>query len=251
MEGKKASADSGKRTIFQELLSTQSLPPEEKSVERLTDEGAVLLGAGSETVAKTLGIIIVHLMMNSDKVKRIKTEILQTVSDQKDLSWVTLEKLPYLSAVIKEGLRLHHGLAARNPRVATSEKLRYKQWTIPAGIAVSSLPALIHLNPENFPEPQAFLPERWLQSEGKALKGKRMDMLSFGKGSRSCLGINLAYAELYITLAALVLQFDFVPYETDVRDVYLERDFTIPTPRIGSLGVRAIVKRKKSQDGIF
>lgn len=213
-------------------------------MERLIDEGAVLLGAGSETVAKTLGIIIVHLMKNPDKVKRAETEILRTMPEQTGHSWITLEKLPYLSAIIKEGLRLHHGLAARNPRVATNEDLQYKQWTIPAGIPVSSLPALIHLNSKNFPEPEAFLPERWLQSEGKDLKGERMDMLSFGKGSRSCLGINLAYAELYITLAALVLHFEFIPYETDVRNVYLERDFTIPTPRIGSLGVRAIVKKK-------
>ena len=242
--------DEAERTIFKDLLATESLPPEEKSIERLTDEGAVLLGAGSETVAKTLGIIVVHLTEHPEKVKRIQTELLQALPDQTHLPWLKLEKLPYFSAVIQEGLRLHHGLAARNPRVATNEDLQYKQWTIPAGTPVSSLPALIHLDPKNFPEPQKFAPERWLQNEAEGLKGRRMDMLSFGKGSRSCLGVNLAYAELYITLAALIPRYEFVPYETDVRDVYLERDFTIPTPRIGSKGVRAIVRRIVSKHEI-
>ena len=231
------------RTVFKELLESKSLPPEEKSIERLTDEGAVLLGAGSETVAKTLGIITLHLMLAKGKLDRLRSELRDKQPNSGTrLSWTELEKLPYMTAVIKEGLRLHHGLTARNPRVAPNEDLRYKQWVIPAGTPVSSIQALIHLNPEIFPEPRAFLPERWLLDGGKSSKSTRY-MFSFGRGSRSCLGISLAYAELYLTLAILVPRFDFVPFDTGVEDVDLERDFTIPTPRLGSLGVRATVSR--------
>ena len=233
-------------TIFQDLLGSNALPSDEKGLDRLTDEGAVLLGAGSETVAKTLGIISVHLMLQPQIVERLRAELTKLMPmPTMDASWLDLEKLPYLTAVIKEGLRLHHGLTARNPRVAPHENLQYKEWVIPAGTPVSSIQALIHLNPDIFHDPRAFLPERWLD-HGEIRKGADKFMFSFGRGSRACLGINLAYAELFIALAAIVRRFDFVPYRTDVRDVDLERDFTIPTPKLGSLGVRAMVSRKLS-----
>ena len=233
-------------TIFQDLLESNALPSDEKGLDRLTDEGAILLAAGSETVAKTLGIISVHLMLQPQIVERLRAELTKLMPrPNMDASWLDLEKLPYLTAVIKEGLRLHHGLAGRNPRVAPHEDLQFKEWLIPAGTPVSSLPALIHLNPDIFHDPRAFLPERWLD-RGEFRKGADKFMFSFGRGSRACLGINLAYAELFITLAAIVRRFDFIPYRTDIRDVDLERDFIIPTPKLGSLGVRAMVSRKLS-----
>lgn len=213
-----------------------SLPPEEKAVEYLTDEGAVLLSAGSETIAKTLAIITFHLTQNADQHQRLVRELRSSNSLPQDRgaaaaaqpSWSTLEKLPYLTAAIKEGLRLHHGMTGRNVRIGPP------------------VAALIHLNPEHFPAPRAFRPERWLLElkDGSFGGGRGMYLLSFGKGSRSCLGVNLAYAELYVTLACVTGRVDFMMYQTDVGDVDLERDFTIPTPRVGSVGVRAMVARK-------
>lgn len=66
--------------------------------------------------------------------------------------------------------------------------------------------------------------------------------MSFSKGTRACLGINLAYAELFLTLASMFRRFDLELYKTSIEDVMLVRDMFMPAPRIESKGVRIIVK---------
>ena len=243
LEDNKATQISFEETMFRDLIQSTTLPQQEKSLDRLTDEGFVILGAGSDSVAKTLGIIIVHLTLQPALLKRLRAALVKGLRDGQSASWTELEKIPLLAAVVKEGVRLHHGLSARTPRIAPNEALIYKQWRIPAGIPVSSVQALIHLNSDIFPQPRSFCPDRWLDN---GHLHTRLDafLLSFGRGARACLGINLAYAELYIALAALVQRFDFTLYETDARDVDLQRDLTIPAARPGSLGVRAQIANK-------
>jgi len=98
------------------------------------------------------------------------------------------------------------------------------------------------MNPTIFPDPETFDPERWLDKE------KRLDryLVSFGKGSRQCLGINLAYAELYLTAATLVSRFDFELYETSLKDVQIKHDFFVAVPDLSSKGVRATVKERST-----
>lgn len=78
---------------------------------------------------------------------------------------------------------------------------------------------LTHQNEELFPEPRVFRPERWLGPEGKRLDRY---LVTFNRGTRSCLGMNLARAELFMVLAAVFRQFDF-----DVSAVNRERDIDV------------------------
>lgn len=67
-------------------------------------------------------------------------------------------------------------------------------------------------------------------------------MTSFGKGSRMCLGINLAYAEIMLLLSSLFRNFEFSLYQTDELDVACCKDTFGPTPKAGSKGVRVTVQ---------
>ena len=223
--------------MFEELRDSETLPPAEKTEKRLVDEGSTLLGAGSETTAKTLSIIHFHLMSNPTILRTLRQELGSLPADP---SFAQLSQLPYLTAVINEGLRLHHGLASRSQRIAPTEDLTYKAYRIPAGTPVSSQAVFIHLSPSIYPNPTAFVPERWSIARAQ---GQRLEkyLFAFGRGSRMCLGMNLALVELYLTLSAVVRRFEMVPFETCVRDVALEHDFTVPQSRIDSKGVRARV----------
>ena len=162
----------------------------------------------------------------------------------------TLEKLPYLSAVINEGLRLHGGIVARTQRLAPNP-LQYKQWTIPARTPLSCISAFIHYDPEVYPDPRAFKPERWLESspDGERInQGLKRYFVPFGRGTRNCLGYNLGYAMLYLTIATVTARYDMELFKTSFEDVNLERDWTIPQPKVGSEGVRTLVSRR-SLDG--
>jgi cytochrome P450 len=68
-------------------------------------------------------------------------------------------------------------------------------------------------------------------------------MVSFGKGTRRCIGENLARAEITIALAALIRRFDWELFETTYEDVRVERDLVAPEVSRESKGVRALVHK--------
>jgi cytochrome P450 len=64
---------------------------------------------------------------------------------------------------------------------------------------------MIHYNPELFPEPEVFIPERWLGDDAQASKA---NLIPFGKGPRMCVGMNLSYMEAYVFLGNLFRRFE-------------------------------------------
>jgi cytochrome P450 len=102
-------------------------------------------------------------------------------------TWQELKKLPYLTACIEENLRITAGIPHRLARMAPKQGLTFHEWDIPAGTPVSMSIYLIHrMNPTIFPQPDEYIPERWLSPNAKSLKKY---LVPFGKGPRACLGI--------------------------------------------------------------
>ena len=241
--GSKNSTD-GSNSIFEELRDSEKLPSEEKSLQRLTDEGNVLLIAASETPAKVLALITYHLLANPNDLERLRMEIAslepKPEANEQRPNLAQLESLPFLKAVVREGLRLHNGIVARSQRISPNEPLQYQDWTIPPGTPISCISTFMHYNPDVFPEPRSFRPRRWLdESSGKHLENF---LVAFGRGTRSCLGYNLGLAELYLTLAAIMCQFDMQLFETEFSDVNLECDWFVPQPKPDTKGVRVLVE---------
>jgi hypothetical protein len=85
-------------TIFHELRDSDVLPPSEKTLERLQDEGNILIGAGSETTANALAVLFCHVLLNENIEERLREE-LWSLSDEDAEDWLSLEKLPYLVSV--------------------------------------------------------------------------------------------------------------------------------------------------------
>ena len=231
-----AKRDRSHLTIFHELLSSD-LPQREKSYERLWQEGSALIGAGVETTSNTLNVALYYLHKDPKRLHRLKAELQEAIPDaSQQASWQQLEALPYLTSVVHESLRLALGTTSRFIRVSPNDCLKYKDYTIPAGTAVSMSVMPTHHDPNVFPDPMSFNPERWLT------KNTRSELLVFGKGPRMCAGINLAYAELYLTLAAVVRRFELELFETTFADIEPFCDAFMPMPRAETKGVRVMVK---------
>ncbi|CAG8901779.1 unnamed protein product [Penicillium egyptiacum] len=233
------------RTIFQDIVNSD-LPPSEKTPERLNAEAGLALGAGTETTARNLAVMIYYLLHNKDVFDKLHAE-LSTVMPTADspVALTELEALPYFSAVITEGLRLSHGASSRMPRIATEEDLVYKQWVIPRGTPVMQSLYLHHTNPQIFPEPFRFNPQRWIDDP----KLKPRYLMAWGRGSRSCLGINLAHAELYLTIARLITRFELELYDTVwERDVEICHDCFIGVTDLSSPGIRVKITRDALRD---
>jgi cytochrome P450 len=147
----------------------------------------------------------------------------------------SLQQMPYLAACINEGLRLHGGVIWRSQRIAHESLVFQEKWEIPAGTPMSSSTYFTHYNEKFFPSPRSFIPERWLDSNGERDDHLKKYLLCFSRGSRSCLGYNLGNSMLFLTVAAVATKFDFELFETDNRDVDIERDWSIPQGRPGKL----------------
>jgi cytochrome P450 len=242
-------------TIFHGLLSS-TLPQTELSTERLTEEALTIIGAGTVTTAHTLAVIFYHVLSSPLYIESVQKEISTLSQEAQPLSWTSLTKLTFLSAVINEGLRLSFGVSHRLQRVSPDQVLLYKDWTIPKGTPVSQTQMFILLDPEIFPRPDEFIPERWLPTEQRIYgndtpfpdpRDAKRFLIPFSRGSRSCLGINLAYAELFLTVGSLLRSkvdggVDMELFETAPEEMVVEHDFFNPAPRMGSKGVRVIVK---------
>jgi cytochrome P450 len=99
----------------------------------------------------------------------------------------------------------------------------------------------ILFDPEIFPSPNNFQPDRWLEAEKLGVRLDRY-LVTFAKGSRQCLGMNVAYSEMYLGIAALVSRFDMELHDFDPkRDLDIVRDCFIGLPSKESKGVRVNV----------
>ena len=231
-------------TMFRAIIDSKLLP-QEKRVERIAQEGFGLVIAGSETMARSLAVATYHLLANKDVCIRLKMELEQLIPEPDVLpEHKVLQESPYLSAVIKESLRISGLVSGRLPLISPSKPLLFEGWEIPAGTPVSMTISTILQDPMCFPEPLEFLPERWLATGNENLNRY---FVPFGRGSRMCLGMNLAYAELYLVLAVIFRRFDLQLFDTiRARDVDTTRDFFLGQPSADSMGIRVKVKRERT-----
>ncbi|KAL4734454.1 cytochrome P450 [Aspergillus similis] len=228
-----------KITMFHALTAPE-VPPEERTVQRLQDEGLVLFAAGTETKATTLGVALFHIFNNKEIRRKLRNELDQELpTPQAGATWRQLEKLPYLNAVIHEALRCS-GIIMRQQRIAPTEVVKYKDYAIPPGTPISMISHFVHMDPNIFDHPQAFNPERWILAAEKNHNLSRF-LVTFGRGNRNCIGMNLAYAELYNTLAAVVRRFDLELYQTSEEDIRFVRDMLLPRSKDGPWKVRVKV----------
>ncbi|GLA25618.1 hypothetical protein AnigIFM63326_002359 [Aspergillus niger] len=230
---------SNSRGAILDAIAGPHMPAHMRTPVRLMNEGLALAIAGTETTARSLSVGTYHLLTRDDIRLKLREE-LKTVMPTPDtrMGRTELEKLPYLSGVINESMRLSTGVSSRMPRVAPTEALVYKEHVIPPGSLFSSSHVFILMDANIFPNPHDFDPERWIRA---AEKGERLDryLVNFSKGSRICLGMQLAYAELFIVIATLMRMFDMELADTPRETIEFARDFGTPYPEKGNLCVKA------------
>lgn len=108
--------------------------------------------------------------------------------------WTDLEQRPYVWAVIHEALRMMPGVSHRSARIAREEDLIYtskdgkKQWLIPRGTPIGMTSMINHYDPELFPRPDEYTPERWILEDGQANYVLEKNLIAFSRGTRNCVG---------------------------------------------------------------
>jgi len=166
--------------VLSRLLRARDDEGRPMSDRELRDELITLLEAGHETTATGLAWAFERLLRNPAVLARLRDD---------------LDDDRYLDAVVKEALR-SRPVVYDAPRLVDAP-LRLGGYEVPAGWFTAPLIALIHHDPDAFPEPNTFRPERFLgDGSGAALKA----WMPFGGGRRFCVGAQLALLEMRVVI---------------------------------------------------
>ncbi|RLL98061.1 hypothetical protein CFD26_102885 [Aspergillus turcosus] len=178
----------------------EEMPPPKLSEELIIEELQTFVIGGGETVASAMTQCISGILQKPDLYKNVWEEIVQVWPEANAPvpPIEALEKLPLLTAVIKESLRLSHGVVAPLPRVVPAGGAWIDSHYIPGGTSVGTSHVFIHMSPDHYDAPDEFKPERWLGNVSDKY------LVAFSKGPRGCVGINLAWCQLYLVLATVI-----------------------------------------------
>ncbi|KAF2136067.1 uncharacterized protein K452DRAFT_238191 [Aplosporella prunicola CBS 121167] len=173
----------------------------------------ILVTAGSETTATTMTGILHYLLRYPDKFQKLKDEIRTAFSHPSEIDIKNTTRLPYLTAVINEGLRLCPPAPTMLPRLVPERGAEVCGHWLPGGTSVGVPPWSAFRSASNFASPDSFIPERWINPTkgGLALHPHEPSaFMLFSYGPRNCLGKFLAWAEIRLVLSHLVWNFEVV-----------------------------------------
>lgn len=178
---------------------------------------------GADTLAIVIKSIFYHILKTPAAKAKLVAE-LRAARLPLPAPYNTIEKLPYLDACIKEGLRMHPVVGHILERVVPATGLTLSDGSIlPPGTIVGVNPWVMHYKESIFgAKPDEFRPERWLQGgsetpavfDARIKKMKEAD-LSFGGGNRLCLGRPLGLVEMYKVVATLFTKYNVSRSDTE------------------------------------
>ncbi|KAM7183293.1 Pisatin demethylase [Rhypophila sp. PSN 637] len=180
-------------------------------------EGLLAIVAGSETSASAMRIIMLSLLSSPTTYYKLKQVVKQAVREGKASSPVITKEecsaIPYLRAVIYEGLRMRPPAPCQFPKVVPPQGETVQgKFFLPGGTNVGmNLPALLRQQAVFGPDADLFRPERFMEAadEAQRIEMERTVELVFGSGRWMCAGKPIAFMELYKSFFELFRNFDF------------------------------------------
>lgn len=167
---------------------------------------ALFIVAGSETTANALSGLFARLLRNPEKYQKLCEEIRSSFASESDIDCESLSKLTYMNACIEEGLRIHPPVPIGLLRTVPKDGDTIDGVWVPGGTSVSVGGWAASHSPDNFRDPDTFIPERWLDKEYDSDLKKAMQ--PFSLGPRGCIGRHLSYMEMRLILSRLLWKFD-------------------------------------------
>jgi cytochrome P450 len=162
--------------------------------------------AGVDTTVSSMASLFVALTLYPEVQKKAQTQIDSVISRDRLPTFEDRSRLPYIEAICKELLRWQVVLPLGFPH-ASSEDCVYRGFFIPKGsMMVTNSWAILH-NPDLYPDPETFKPERFLNEDGTFQDDPTIS-LAFGAGKRICPGRHLVDVTLFIATACVLSVFD-------------------------------------------
>ncbi|NKY31078.1 cytochrome P450 [Nocardia gamkensis] len=165
-----------------------------------------MMFAGHHTTSGTAAWTIIELLRHPEVLGRVVAELDELYADGSDISFGALRQIPHLESVLKETLRLHPPLIILM-RVARGE-FEVCGHRIEPGDHVAATPAISNRIPEDFPDPDAFDPSRYIDPDQADLVN-RWTWIPFGAGRHRCVGAAFALMQLKAIFSLLLRDWEF------------------------------------------
>ena len=169
----------------------------------------LFLNSGCKVVATTLSFIAYELALHPNHQQNIYEEVMAAIgSDDKEIDYESLSKMPFLEAVISESLRLHTISIRMRRMPLTDYKLGDTGITLKKGDTVEIPIFAIHHYDQYYRNPNVFDPYRFMPENKDKLVPNAY--FPFSLGSRQCIAMRFVHLELKVTLINLILRYKFV-----------------------------------------
>uniref|UniRef100_A0A8C3NIV8 Cytochrome P450 3A n=1 Tax=Geospiza parvula TaxID=87175 RepID=A0A8C3NIV8_GEOPR len=165
----------------------------------------IFIFAGYEPTSNTLGFLAYELAMHPDVQEKVLQEIDTVLPNKAPLTYEAIMKLEYLDMTVNETLRVYP-LGGRIERTCKKD-VEINGVTIPKGVVVTIPPYILHRDPEYWPNPDEFRPERFRKENKESIDP--YTYLPFGAGPRNCIGMRFALLILKVAIVSLLQHFTF------------------------------------------
>ncbi len=192
---RRANPDPTRTDILTMMIEARDEAGEPMTDQELRDELMTLLFAGHETTATAMAWALYWLHFKPEIKEKLLAE-LDSVGENPD--WMSLVRLPYLSAVCNETLRIHPVAMLTFPR-QVEEEVEILGYTIKPGAVIMGAMYLTHQREDLYPNHTEFNPERFIERQFSPY-----EFIPFGGGARRCIGEALAQFEMKLVIATVM-----------------------------------------------
>ncbi|XP_017040761.1 probable cytochrome P450 6a20 [Drosophila ficusphila] len=208
-----------KRNDFMDMLIEMKLKYENGdkqnglSFNEIAAQAFIFFLAGFETSSTTMGFALYELALNQDIQDKLRTEIDSVLKKHNGkLDYDSMKEMSYLEKVIDETMR-KRPVVGHLIRVATENyEHSNPKYNIEKGTGVIVPTWGIHHDPEFYPEPEKFIPERF--DEDQVQQRPACTFLPFGEGPRNCIGLRFGRMQVFVGMALLIHNFKFEVHPT-------------------------------------
>ncbi|KAM7344111.1 uncharacterized protein ACRADG_010943 [Cochliomyia hominivorax] len=221
-----------KRNDFINLLMEMKNSLDDKkrlNMNEITANVFVFFMAGYETSATTMAFALYEMALNPEVQEKLREEILQVLDKyNQEITYESIKEMQYLKQVLQETMRKYTVLPFLQRKAKLDYDTKVPGYIIPRNtLAIIPIHA-IHNDPEIFPEPHKFRPERFDAQE--VAERHPLAWLPFGDGPRNCIGLRFGKMQTAVGLVSVLRNYKFSVSEKTPIPVVINPDLPLLTP---------------------
>ncbi|OCH88084.1 O-methylsterigmatocystin oxidoreductase [Obba rivulosa] len=214
-------------------------------MEVVKNTASIAYAAGADTTTITMRVFFAAMVLHPEMQRRGQEELATVVGDGRLPEFSDRTSLPYINAIAKECTRWMPVAPLGVPHASLADD-EYNGYVIPQGsIMIANQWAILH-DPVEYPDPEMFIPERFIKDGKMNPNVKDPGAIAFGFGRRICPGRHFSDATLFINIASLMHVFDILPWLDEHGTPELPEARAVSAFLSGPVPFKCVVKPRSS-----